>query len=82
MIDVEANFKSCHENMLCSLSTAQDHLINCPKIREKLRGIIEFENLNIKMAYQSLKNQELLAKNYTIILNARKDMISHGNGNQ
>ena len=86
MIDVKANFKSNHESLSCRLCLSfcetQDHLINCTKIREKLKGVIEFDNLNIEMAYQSLKNQELLAKYYTIILNARKDMISHDNGNQ
>ena len=86
MIDVKANFKANHESLLCSLCLSfcetQDHLINCTKIREKLKGVIEFDKLNIEMAYQSLKNQELLAKYYTIILNARKDMISHDNGNQ
>ena len=86
MIDVKANFKLSKDNLLCRLCLlfceTQDHLILCIKIREKLKGIIEFENLNIEMSYQSLKNQELLAKNYTIILKARKDLISHDNGAQ
>ena len=60
MIDVKANFKSSHDNLLCRLCLlfckTQDHLIHCIKIREKLKGIIEFENLNIRMAFQSLKN--------------------------
>ena len=55
MIDVKANFKSSHENLLCNLCMlaceSQAHLINCTKIREKLKGIIEFENLSTKMAY-------------------------------
>ena len=86
MIDVKANFKSSHDNLLCRLwllfCETQDHWIHCVKIRENLKGIIEFENLTIRISYQSLKNQELLAKNYTIILNARTDLISHDNRNQ
>ena len=86
MIDVKENFKSSHENMYCRLCLiqreTQDHLISCPKIREKLTGMIKFETLNMNMAYQSIKDQELLAKNYTIILNARQDLISQDDGNQ
>ena len=86
MIDVKENFKSGHENMSCRLcfrtSESQQHLLDCPKIRERLNGVIKFEDLKIEMAFQSLKNQELLARNYTIILNARKDMLSLDTGNQ
>ena len=71
MIDVKENFKSNPENMYCRLclifSETQDHLISCPKIREKLSGVIKFETLNINMACQSIKNKELLAKNYTFL---------------
>ena len=71
MIDVKENFKSNQENMYCRLclifSETQDHLISCPKIREKLSGVIKFETLNINMACQSIKNKELLAKNYTFL---------------
>ena len=46
-----------------------------PNKREMLNGVIQFENLKIEMAFQCLKNQELLARNYKIIFNARKDML-------
>ena len=86
MIDVKDNFKSSHDNIWCRLCflfrETQDHLISCSKIRGKLSGIVNFENLNIDMAYQSLENQELLARNNTIILNARSDIISQDKGNQ
>ena len=86
MIDVKENFKSNYENMLCKLCFIfrenQQHLLDCSIIREKLKDVIEFENLNIEMAYQSLERQELLAKYYTIILNARSDIISQSVGNQ
>ena len=86
MIDVKVNFKSTNENIWCRLcsicSETQEHLLFCFRIRDKLKGIVKFENLNMNMAYQSLKNQEILAKNYTIILNARNDIISRDLGNQ
>ena len=86
MIDVKVNFKSTSENIWCRLcsicSETQEHLLFCFRIRDKLKGIVKFENLNMNMAYQSLKNQEILAKNYTIILNARNDIISRDLGNQ
>ena len=86
MIDVKENFKSNQENIWCKLcllfSETQQHLLHCPKIKEKLNGIVNFESLNIEMAYQSIENQEKIAKNYTIILNARKDILSQDIGNQ
>ena len=86
MVDVKENFKSNYENMLCRLCFIfrenQQHLLDCSIIREKLKDVIEFENLNIEMAYQSLESQELLAKYYTIILYARSDIISQSVGNQ
>ena len=86
MIDVKENFKSNNENMCCILclifEESQQHLLSCSKIREKLKGVINFESLNIEMAHQSIKSQEILAKNYTIILNARSDIISQDCGNQ
>ena len=65
--------------MVCS--ELQQQLLDCPKIRGKLNGVIKFENLKIDMAFQCLKNQEILAKSYTIIINARKDMLSLDTGN-
>ena len=86
MIDVKENFKSNNENMCCRLCLifreSPQHLLSCSKIREKLKGVINFASLNIEMAHQSIKSQEILAKNYTIILNARSDIISQDCGNQ
>ena len=87
MVDVKENFKfSNNENMLCRLcstfSETQQHLLDCSLIREKLNDVVKFESLSIQMAHQSLESQELLAKNYTIILNARRDIISQDIGNQ
>ena len=86
MIDVKENFKSNQENILCKLcllfSENQQHLIHCPKIKGKLNGAVNFESLDLEMAYQSIESQEKIAKNYTIILNARKDILSQNIGNQ
>ena len=87
MIDVKENFKSSYEgNISCrlckSFSESQQHLLECTVIKQKLRGVVKFENLNIEMAHQSLENQEILAKNYTIILNTRDDLLSLDTGNQ
>ena len=85
MIDVKENFKSSYEgNISCrlckSFSESQQHLLECTVIKQKLRGVVKFENLNIEMAHQSLENQEILAKN--LILNTRDDLLSLDTGNQ
>ena len=87
MINVKENFKSSHEdNMWCKtcllFTETQQHLIDCPKIREKLRGLVKFSNLSIDMAFQSLKNQEEFARIYNMVINARSDIISQGSGDQ
>ena len=81
MIDVKQNFKSSYkDDMWCRLcllnSETQQHLLDCPIIRDKLKGVVRFENLNLEMMYQSTESQELIAKSYTIILNTRKDILS------
>ena len=85
MIEVKENFKSNHENLLCRLCLlcreTQQHLIDCTKIREKLKGVVDFDILKIEIAFKSIKSQEILAKSYTIVINTWKDFISL-NGNQ
>ena len=87
MVDVKENFRSRKNgNMLCRLcfifSETQQHLLECTIIREKLKDVVQFESLSIQMAHQSIESQELLARNYTIILNARRDILSQDIGNQ
>ena len=87
MIDVKENFKSSHENNMwcrtCSMfRETQQHLIDCSAIRERVRGLIDFHNLDVNMAFKSIINQEKLAKNYTIILNARNEILSCDAGDQ
>ena len=80
MIDVKESFKSSYKNnMWCKMChlfiETQQHLVDCPQIRQKLEGIVEFGKLNYNMIFGSIKNQELFAKNYTLILKAREDII-------
>ena len=87
MIDVKENFKSSYkDNMLCRLcllqSESQQHLLDCHIIRDKLKGVVRFENLNLEMMYQPIESQEIIAKSYTIILNTRRDLLSLQTGNQ
>ena len=81
MIDVKDNFKTSHKNNTwcrnCYLfRETQQHLVDCPAIRRRLNGIVKFENMHYSMIFGPLKNQELYAKNYTIILSARDDLLS------
>ena len=85
MVEVKENFKSSYDNEWCRLCLVsretQRHLLDCIKVRDKLRGVVNFENLKIEMAYQSIDKQELLAKSFNIVVNTWKDLISL-NGNQ
>ena len=80
MINVKGNFSSSHTNnkwcTICYLfSETQQHLVDCPPIRQKLKGLVDFEGLSYNMIFGSTKNQELFSKNYTLILNARQDIL-------
>ena len=87
LIDVKENFRSSHENNMwcrtCSMfSETQQHLIDCSAFQERVRGLIDFHNLDVGMAFKSIINQEKLAKNYTIIFNARSEILACGTGDQ
>ena len=80
MIDMKQNVKRGNENnmwcKICHLANeSQQHLINCPPLHTKLKGIVKFESLKYDMIYGTLKEQEKFAQNYTIILNARQDIL-------
>jgi hypothetical protein len=69
--------------MWCKTCTEkQQHPVDCTPTREKLRGLVNFDIMNHRMVFQSLKNQEFYARNNTIILNAKKDILSLVNGDQ
>ena len=80
MVEVKENYKSSFDNEWCRLCLVsretQRHLLDSIKVREKLRGVVNFENLTIEMAYQSIDNQELVAKTNNIVINTWKDLIS------
>ena len=80
MVEVKENYKSSFDNEWCRLCLVsretQRHLLDSIKVREKLRGVVNFENLTIEMAYQSIENQELIAKTYNIVINTWKDLTS------
>ena len=80
MIDIKENFKSSHTNNMwcktCSLFTeTQQHLVDCQSIKNKLNGIVKFEELKYNMIYGKTKEQEFYDKNYTIILASRKVIL-------
>ena len=87
MTDVKENFKSSHENnmwcRMCRLfKETQQHLIDCPTIRGRLSGLLNFDNLDVNMAFKSINIQEIFARSYTIILNAKSDILSCNTGDQ
>ena len=80
MVEVKENYKSSFANDWCRLCfvsrETQRHPLDCIKVREKLRGVVNFENLTIEMSYKSIENQELLTKTYNIVINTWTDLIS------
>ena len=80
MIDVKGNFSSAHTNnmwcKLCNLFTeTQQHLLECPELRMRTKKIIKFKEVEYRMIYGNLKNQEKVAKVFKILLEARKDIL-------
>ena len=82
MVEVEDNFRNSHtENMWCRLchlfTENQQHLLECPVIRVNLKDIIKFQELDIKMIFGKICNQEKLVKSYHTILQKRNDLIEN-----
>ena len=80
MIDVKGNFSSAHTNnmwcKLCNLFTeTQQHLLECPELRMRTKKIIKFKEVEHRMSFGNLKNQEKVAKVFKILLEARKDIL-------
>ena len=81
MIDVKQNFKtSFSQNPWCKICLlfreTQQHLVDCAPIRSRLKGIKNFEDMEYNLMYGKLADQEKYAKNYTLILSARDDLLS------
>ena len=80
MVEVEDNFRNSHtENMWCRLchlfTENQQHLLECPVIRVNLKDIITFQELDIKMIFGKICNQEKFVKSYHTILQKRNDLV-------
>ena len=81
MIDVKESFKYSYRNdMWCKMcrlfQETQQHLLDCPKIRLRLKGIVKFESISYNMIFGSIMNQEKFAKSYKLILDAREDIMN------
>ena len=81
MVDVKDNFKNGQkENMWCKtcqiFKETQQHLLDCPTLRSRTKTLVKFEELDHKMIFGTLEEQETFAKSYHIILQARKDLLN------
>ena len=72
-ISVQPNNMWCK---LCLLFTeTQQHLLECPFLRIRTKNLIDFKEADYPMIFENLKNQEKIAKNYKILIEARKDLM-------
>ena len=81
MINVKQNFKSSHkENIWCRtcflFPESQQHLTICSVIKSRMKHLINFNELDHQMIYQSLERQEKCTRNSLLILKAREEIIS------
>ena len=79
MINVKNNSKTSNsEDMWCRTCSlfceTQEHLYICSEIRKHLPNV-KFENFNYDMLKRKVEEQEKFAKIYTLILQARKDIL-------
>ena len=80
MINVFQNFQNNEKsNKWCKLCFLfienQQHLANCPKIREKPGKNIDFSSFDYSFVSGSIAQQEVFAKQYTIILETRDELL-------
>ena len=78
-VDVKGNQEtSFKENLWCRtchlFPESQKHIFECHEIRKQL-DCIEFRKLKYEMIFGQLEDQELFAKNYHLMLNARRDLM-------
>ena len=61
---------------LCNLfQETQQHLLECPELKIRTKNIINFKEVDHDMVFGNVKNQEKVAKVYTILIEARKDIL-------
>ena len=80
-IDVKKNQESSFkDNMWCKtcylFTESQEHIFECQVIRKKL-SFLNFSDVEYKMIFGRLKEQEKFAKVYQIMLNARADILKN-----
>ena len=83
MVNVFQNFQNEKKsNKWCKLCFLfienQQHLANCPKIREKLKGKIDFSTLDYSFISGSITQQDFFAKQYSTILETRDELLKEG----
>ena len=70
MINVKANFSSNQDNLWCKacllFKETQEHLIECPSIRIRVRHLIKFSDFDINMIFGTLGQQDKFAKNFIL----------------
>ena len=80
MINVKANFSSNQDNLWCKacllFKETQEHLIECPSIRIRVRHLIKFSDFDINMIFGTLGQQEKFAKMFHIVLQARDEILT------
>ena len=84
MVQVYENFKNGQDkNKWCKMCflfiEKQEHLGRCSKIREELGKVIDFNTFEYSHITGSLQQQEQFAKNFTLILKKREDIIARAN---
>ena len=79
MISVKNNFRNGNSDMWCMTCMVhfetQQHLTYCFPIRQKLSGVVNFSEFSYEDRNGTLTEQENFAKQYTLILKARQDIL-------
>ena len=83
MVNVFQNFQNEKKsNKWCKLCFLfienQEHLAKCPIIREKLGKNIDFSTFDYSFINGSIAQQEVFAKQYTMILERRDELLKEG----
>ena len=81
MVNLYENFKNGQEhNKWCKMCLLfiekQEHLMGCSKIKEELGKVINFKKCEYSHIDGTLSQQENFAKNYTLILKKREDILA------
>ena len=76
-LDVKENFKNQHRDLMCAscglFEENQSHLLKCPELVSKLSYIID-NNINENQIYGTLKQQEIIVKVFSDVLEIREKL--------